>query len=341
MSLSSVTIVGAGLAGLATAEAALQEGLSVTLLEAKKPGAGASGAATGLLHPFPGLRALVPWQGIPAFLSAAEHLERYAQQDPKILFTRGVWRPALPSQEQDYRRAAERAEADGRVLAQWREDGPPATLPQGLVCGAGLWIPQGFVVDVPRYLHFWSEDLRKRGVQFVQRSWEEGLTPGITILATGPAIGKRLGCELVRGQSLCVQPPPGTTLPCGIAGRAYLAPEAQGWWVGGTFEHGDDREQPEPKEAVRLLLPRVVEMWPGEHHPLTWPILAARAGLRVSAPGHLPVIGHWQGNLWVYTGLGSKGLLYHLWGAKLLMRSIVHGEPLPVEVGMERLVGRV
>ncbi len=64
-------ILGAGFAGLAVCWYLLKKGnAEVTLFDRQGPGAGASGASAGLLHPYTGPHARVPWEGLDAFQSA-------------------------------------------------------------------------------------------------------------------------------------------------------------------------------------------------------------------------------------------------------------------------------
>lgn len=50
----NIAIIGAGFSGLALAYFLLQSSAHVTLFDAVGIGGGASGIATGLLHPYPG-----------------------------------------------------------------------------------------------------------------------------------------------------------------------------------------------------------------------------------------------------------------------------------------------
>ena len=327
MPAPSITVVGAGLAGLAVAEALLQRGAHVTLIEQTGVGAGASGAATGLLHPFPGLRAQMPWEGERAFFAACQQVTICSDIEPDVILARGVWRPCNPSQSDAFRKVATAHGTDLQV--QWCEAGPPVALPEGIAAQEGLWIPNGLVVHVPLYLATWCQDLVQRGMKCEQRSWSPSDVTGITVLATGAELGRSLGLELVRGQSLCVQAPSPMPLSCGVAGRAYIAPGRHGWWVGATFEHGATDLVPSPEAAKELLRPRVSEIWHGPTPLLDQPLLEIRTGFRVSAPSHLPVVGRWHGDVWIYSGLGSKGLLYHMYVGDLLSQAILEGRPLP------------
>jgi glycine/D-amino acid oxidase-like deaminating enzyme len=63
--------------------------------------------------------------------------------------------------------------------------------------------------------------------------------------------------------------------------------------------------------------------------------LSVQAGLRVSVKGHyLPLVGPVTDKMWVFTGLGSRGLLYHALFASILVEAISSSseDPIPAAV---------
>lgn len=78
-----IAIIGAGLSGLATCYYLLQLGCKVDLFDAKGVGGGASGIASGLLHPYPGEEGKRSWQADEAMQATCELLGA-AQEEPKM-----------------------------------------------------------------------------------------------------------------------------------------------------------------------------------------------------------------------------------------------------------------
>jgi glycine/D-amino acid oxidase-like deaminating enzyme len=339
-----VRIVGAGLAGVALADALMELGVRCQLIDQTGIAAGASGAASGLLHPLPGLRAQPGWRAREAFEEAVESVQRRSLLQPQIIGARGVFRPASHSQRKDFLRAAREG------WAEWCLAGPPVPVPQ-VLAREGLWIEQGLVVDVPLYLKTWVEELQQRGLELQvgqkqpapegsesQAKHSGGIT---TVWCTGIDVQRLLHvpCEIVRGQALVVRPT-GEPLTCGIAGRAYVAPMKDHWVVGATFEHGAVDREGDAELARRLLRARVEELWPGGDL-LDQPLLHLHVGHRLSTPDHMPLCGTLPNGDWVIAGLGSKGLLHHVLLAREVARALVAGQPdrLPMEIALARLSG--
>jgi glycine/D-amino acid oxidase-like deaminating enzyme len=335
---STVRIVGAGLAGVAVADALLSRGVSCLLIDEKGPAAGASGAASGLLHPLPGLRAQMPWRGDQAFELALQSVQRRASRDPGVVVCQGVFRPVTANQRADFERAAREG------WAKWCDRGPPTAIPLALA-REGLWMEQGCVVDVPRYLAAWIEDLRAQGLQThwgEAKAWHDNPAQWVTVWCTGhQAIGRLpVACQVVRGQALVIEPPAAYQahdLQCGVAGRAYLAPFQGKWLIGATFEHGILSQTPDPDTARQALAKRVEEMWPGGGL-LDQPIHQIHVGHRCSSPDHFPICGQLDSGDWVLTALGSKGLLYHRLVATALADAMVRNAPdaIPAQISVRR-----
>jgi glycine oxidase len=334
--LGPVRVVGAGLAGIALADALLQRGIPCVLLDRVGIGAGASGAATGLLHPLPGLRAIPGWRAAEAFRMARLSVERRAQRTPQIIAATGVFRPSSSLQREDFLRASR----EGWGI--WCSGGPPCSVPQALA-REGLWLAEGCVVNVPLYLQTWVAELVERGLelQFGQPI-EEADPAQTTVWCTGHVLASRLpfACSVVRGQALEIEPleeQERPTLSCGIAGRAYLAPLGNRWIVGATFEHHAPDSVPDLARARQALSARVEELWPGGRL-LDQPVQRIHLGHRLSTPDHYPIAGQLPDQSWVWTGLGSRGLLYHVLGAHELAEALIHQDPsrIPEPLSLQR-----
>jgi glycine/D-amino acid oxidase-like deaminating enzyme len=195
-------------------------------------------------------------------------------------------------------------------------------------------IHSGITVQTGTYLSaLWSacEDL---GAVFEQREIacpSEIIGFDAIVIAAGAGIfgfkeleGFRL--SPVRGQSITARRPKGLHLPeKSIVGKGYLAKGEKDEEVslGATYERGIKNEEPDPDFAIESLLPKVQALCPG----FTIDPIEVKAGVRVASVGHyFPVIGNVEGPLWVMTGLGSRGLLYHGLFAKMLAKAILEGD---------------
>jgi glycine/D-amino acid oxidase-like deaminating enzyme len=52
-------------------------------------------------------------------------------------------------------------------------------------------------------------------------------------------------------------------------------------------------------------------------------VIGCRAGVRASTPDHRPIVKQVDERIWIFTGLGSKGLLYHALFAEQLVKAII------------------
>ena len=146
------------------------------------------------------------------------------------------------------------------------------------------------------------------------------------IVATGAAAASfpelsHLRITPVKGQVLEIDWPEGMPpLPYPLSSQAYLlmAPGAGKAIGGATFEHHFSSVEPNISEAVEEILPKLQVFYPDLSRSS---VTGCRAGVRASAPGHRPLSGRMGERLWVLSGMGSKGLLYHaLYSAELSKR---------------------
>ncbi|XP_057767122.1 uncharacterized protein LOC130987562 [Salvia miltiorrhiza] len=112
-------------------------------------------------------------------------------------------------------------------------------------------------------------------------------------------------------------------------------------WESRTYSR--DVTADEASEAVKVLLPKACLVYPAIEK---WAITGTVGGLRgmppVTANGSLPLLGcvdkYIDGSrsckYWLFTGLGARGLLYHAWLGKLLVRAVLscNEDLLPVEL---------
>lgn len=336
---TDLIIAGAGLAG-ACAAFVLSADREVLVLEAERPAAGASGAAAGLVNPLMGRKAKAVWR-IGEALDAFEAL--LAAADAEALFRRGgVLRPTVEPKQVDF---FQEAAARHAAYAEWLPaETVQARFPDIVTAGGALHIPRGGAIDVGAFVEALLTGARQRGARVrtgarvtgwteaadtVEVAVESGNTSEQVatrrlLLAVGqgypalPAL-RALGLRGVKGQTLRVRRPEGLGRLLPMSGRGYVVPDGDTLVLGSSYEHDFDDLAPSDT-ATRYIREKTAQMLPGVD---AVPVLDVQVGVRVYAPDtNLPLVGPLPGHArcWVFTGLGSKGLLT----APLLARALPH-----------------
>jgi glycine oxidase len=326
-----VVIAGAGLAG-ACAAFHLSNTHRVLVLEREAPGAGATGAAAGLVNPFLGRKAKPAWrhrEALDALTDLLDSLPRSGvEADASALFHRtGVLRPAADLRQAEVfaTSAAAHPETTWLSAEATHERWPEVVAPHG-----ALWIGEGGHLDLgalARHLVLAAE-ARGAEVRLGDRlvGWEENdagldaitesgarLPARRLLLALGDGFGAfpaldGLPLHRVKGQTVRLARPPGLGALPAVSGGVYVVPQPDALVVGATFEHAFSSLDSDPALSAALrakaarLLPTLA----------AGSIVEARAGVRVTVPGtRLPLLGPLPGApaVWVFTGLGAKGLL--------------------------------
>ena len=346
---ADVVVVGAGLAG-ACAALVLSRTRRVVVLEAERPGAGATGAAAGLVNPFMGRKARPAWRHDHALDALAELADEAGGGHVRQT---GVVRPARSPAQADAFRAQARAHADLDWLgpAASAERWPAVAAPWG-----ALWVRRGGSVDLAAFARAALATAVERGAEVRTArllGWKPSSTHPIAITDLGDLAGRRLVLALgdgarqlaplaglplhrVKGQTVRLARPP--ALPAGhpaVAGHGYVVPDSDAVVVGATFEHSFADTRPDPALDAELAR-RAAELVPSLAGAA---VLGRRAGVRVTVPAAVsphrlplagPLPGH--GGVWVVSGLGAKGLLTAPLIARWLPDALDGRQPLPAEL---------
>lgn len=339
-----VLVVGAGLAG-SCAALALSARFRVLLLDATGPAAGASGAAAGLAHRFPGPHAHALADGATLLTTLLETAD--AADYP--LRPTGVLRPALDAPQAE--RFQQRALLHPGVLTWHAADTLAERFPHLHAPHGGLWISDGCVVDVPAFVEAVLAAAQARGAETrwplavtnagadARCAWVE--TPEGRVEAArvvlAPGAGFRtlpvldsLGLHAVKGQVARLRAPALTGRIPAISTSAYVVPAPDGFVVGSSFEHSFRTEAPTDDVQAALhaqaaaLVPALAD---AERLPGQAGVRVTRVGSRAPMLGPIP--GHER--LWVMGALGAKGLLQAPALARSLAASQFNADRIPAD----------
>lgn len=345
-----VVIAGAGLAG-ACAALYLSKTEEVLVLDAALPASGASGAAAGLVNPFMGRKAKSVWRK-PEALSAFTETLHLA--NAKALFRNtGILRPARSEEQKHMFTSA--AHLHAPALSWLTAETVQYHYPMVMAPFGALWVPEGGAVAVPAYVDALLAQAVRQGahtsVNTSLQSWHE-TTNNVELSIMAPtgrhtlrtkrlilALGygytdhhnlSALNLHGVKGQVVHVPRPPllaHCSLPI-LSGRGYIVPEPDTLILGSSHEHTFTDLLPSPEQSnyilqnVRSMLPALANEQP----------IAAQAGVRVTVPRtRLPMLGPLPNHTrsWIFTGLGTKGLLMAPLLAQQLPKYITHPNTLP------------
>jgi glycine/D-amino acid oxidase-like deaminating enzyme len=311
-----IAIIGAGLAGLSVCWHLSQfPDVQIAIFDPTGIGGGASGISTGLLHPFPGRRALRSWnaaEGIKETRSLIEVSEKALGRP--VAEATGVFRPAVSlQQKEDF---AERARVDSDAV--WTEHP---------IFGPGIWISCGITLYSRLYLEGLWKACRALGASLIEQAiiaLDELDAYDAVILATGNnslAFAPHLPLQVTKGQTLLCRWP--KRLPFSIVSYGHLTPteDPSICQIGSTYEHRFSTLDPD-KSAISGLIEKAAQFYPAARD---FEVMEIRSGARISRPppGYRPIIEKLNAKTWVFTGLGSRGMLYHALLGKQVAEEIV------------------
>ncbi len=327
-----IAIIGAGFCGLATAWHLLnhpEKKYEATLFDSVGIGSGASGIAAGLLHPYVGASAKLNWKGKEGFDAACQLLEISSLALGQAVYAedQGILRLALTERQvQDF----QQSNALDDPAVEWLNASQCRSMIAGTVASPALWIKNGKSVYPKLYLQgLWQACLQK-GAVFQKRhisSLSELQDFAISISTAGAASKQILGLDqiplkVVKGQVLELEWPASLpALPCALISQAYIVmkPDKKSCIIGSTYEKIFNDDSADPAVAKSLILPKAIAMVPELKE---MQMISCYAGLRAVAPNHLPLLKQMTPKHWVFTGMGSKGLLYHALMAQELVQAI-------------------
>ena len=307
-----IAVVGAGYAGLAVCWHLLQRPKTeVVLYDARGVGGGASGVSTGLLHPYIGKRGR-PAHRFEEAMAETKALLEISERElgrPVALRT-GIFRFAMTEEQR-----TEFSQRSGYCDEEETKKRLPeaASLP-------GLWIPNGVTVFSQLYLQGLFQAAQKRGMRFLQEEIVHlNHDYDRMILATGYEVMKFPECKDLplkarKGQALICRF--SGSLPCSIIGVGHLSlmEDPAFCQLGSTYEDAfDERLALGLREKVAVFYPPARDL----------EVVEIVSGTRIAQRNEtLPLVRQLNERVWVFTGLGSRGLLYHSLFAKELVEKL-------------------
>ena len=295
-----IGIVGAGFAGLAAAVCALKKGWQVEVLDSVGVGGGASGVASGLLHPYPGKQARRSQRADEAMEASKQLLDLAERELGEPVYREGVIRKALDAEQ-------------AKVFEERAKQHPD------LKWDGQLHILSGLTVFSKKYLEgLWSFCKRQGAVMHIKKLQAVPEGYDAVILAAGHGMLKLTDLKLncTKGQILaCDLEKP---VDMSVIGDGYLGLSRDGYHLGSTYEHDFDDVKPQLQQAMELILPRAKRYVDGGIE-----VKGVKAGIRVSKPGnYYPISCEVKPGVYALTGFGSRGLLYAALAATELVSSL-------------------
>lgn len=348
-------VVGAGLAGAASAASLARRGWRVTVLDtAPEPAAGASALPVGLLAPHQSpddnLLSRLSRVGVRMTLQACADL-----LGPRDWSSRGVL---------EHRLGDSRGLPAVDGLAHWtRAAGDAEKLAAGLAADEPAWWHASAAWIHPAALvRAWlaADGVTFRGGCKLQAIVRDGRTwllrdaGGATLAraelvvvaaahASSSLLAGRIATHPVRGQISWGLAPPPALPPFPVNGHGHFIPgvptsEGEAWFTGSTYGRGDLDATPRPQDHAANLQ-RLRELVPA-----TAGLLAPRfdhgqvrawGGVRCTSADRRPLVGEVEPGLWVSTAMGSRGLTFATLCGEIIAARL-HDEPLPLELRLAR-----
>ncbi len=364
-----MAVVGGGVIGCSVAYRAARRGASVALLEAGEIGAGASGAAAGMLgaqaeahRPGPLLELLLASRNLHKTLG--RELYEESGLDPEYVWS-GTLRVALDERFGEELSEKHSWQREAGLSVRWLDGKEARELEPGLspAAVAALYLPEDGQVNSPRLVRALALAAIRNGAEVAEAARVVGFSmrrdrvtgvrtvrgevvAGSVVLAGGSLsgllsaeLGLRLPVHPVKGEILTVTARPDIMRANVWDDRCYLVPKRDGRVVVGATEVPGDYDRRPTLGGVAQLSGAAAKLLP-ELAGATF--AGAWGGLRPGTSDGLPILGAVDGleGLLLATGHYRNGiLLAPLTGEAV--SALALGEPPPVDIAPfshERLV---
>lgn len=353
-----VMIIGGGLAGLSAAAHLIEKDskLNILIYDATKIGDAASGVPGGLVNPVTGQKARVVWQAETSIKQIEKRVDLLSDfADLHLSLKNGVLRPAIDETlAANLKRAhSEKSWPGGK---QWLSSSEVAQrIPYLTSTTGGLFLNKGMVVRTPEYMDCYTRYLKDKEIKFAfggpyklyhEDHWildnrkAKFSSPQVVITSGYKTKENRYWCQIpmnsVKGQLAIYHCDTVVDRLPAISAYGYIAPvDRNQLVVGSTYEHHFHDEKPDGQSAG-LLDRKLKELLPGLYGKCRR--IGLWSGIRATTPDRMPIVGEHPNHkgMFVFTGLGSKGLLYSEQVAGYLANHLLSRDHLPDEISLMR-----
>jgi glycine/D-amino acid oxidase-like deaminating enzyme len=357
-------IFGAGISGLSMANQLQQRGKSVLLIDPFRSDPEAPGPPAAMVNPSAGRKGNLVWESekcLNAFRSNIDKLSEESGRDDLFNAT-GVLRPAITEELAENFKLSLDEQPWPEGWVEWLEPDEIGEINPGIAENyGGYFIKPGLTVFVDNYLNTFRKVLTDDGLTFTGLKTEyqfkgsdflltdeEGQTSTaehVIVCAGGDTPGfddwAELGIQRVKGQVAIFETERDLPWMHGLSALGYiLRRKPNELIVGSTYEHHFE-DVGITDEAYNRLFGKLDKILPeiSKNVKKTGQL----AGVRATAPNHLPVLGRHRNNpqLLVYSAMGSKGLIYSEYMASILADHLTTGSDIPKELDTERIYRRL
>ena len=311
-----IAVIGGGFAGVALCYyLSLHENVIVTLIDKEGIASGASGASCGLMHAFVGEQVRKSQLADEAFAESKKLIEMaQAQSSEMFADFSGIERISQTEEQKQTLLNYAQTTDDVSILSENR-----------------FFLHKGATIQTVSYLNALWRVCEQRGVVFEKKEVTGGdQLAGFDhiVFACGAGIFgfprfKNFRLDCTKGQALQIEWPSSyPRIQHSVVAKGYIAKslDEDKVFVGSTFERGFSSTLPDIEVAKADLLPKFHAIFP----ELILNCIGIKSGVRVTSKGHyFPLIGNVADNISIFTGLGSRGLLYHALFAKMLTNLII------------------
>lgn len=353
-------ILGAGVAGLAIAKALQEKGRSVCLIDTRDIAAGASGTPLGLINPATGRYGTKVWGAEECLNAVTKDMEEIQEKSPTPFFKNtGILRPAQDKE------MAERMHENVHKYnwpegwCEWLDLEKVQEINPNIHCVDGaMWLPKGLTVNVEAYLKAKTRVLESRGLKVkTGKSYQIETGQETTVLkfedgteiealsliftsgheTSDSKFWDFLPLHPIKGQVATFESPEADRFDYSLSALGYIASISNSRFVAGsTYEHHFEDIEPD-EDGLNYLKERLGGVYPALFKNAA--TVAQWAGVRASTPNRKPFVGRHPeiDNFYVFTGLGSKGLMYSVYMAEILSDHILNASALPKEISVGRI----
>ncbi len=289
-----IAVVGAGLAGLGVSYFLLKKGCRVTLFDEKGIGAGASKIEIGLCHPYIGRSGKPSKHAKEAMKLTLELIQEAEKKTGEVL-----------------------VDLQGILRVDWKPHEMYSDLEEK---DSNILIRSGLTVFLRRYVKALYQAMT--GIKFVQKKiTDESELKEFDLVIFSAGYGtknlfKDLEFNYVKGQVVFLDSEGGPNLTL-MKAHGHMSPiQGNLYQIGSTYEHDFLDDKPDLERAISCMKQKIDAFLPDLKNVN---FKNSEAGVRVtSQEGYLPIIKKVGEKSFVFSGLGSRGLLYHAYYGRLL-----------------------